>query len=705
MGQTNIARLYSRTMRDSSTSPVQSTPSTESSACSVLSHENGKHLEIAVIESTMMVHEYDSKKQRRVRKALTVFNVIVEDKHQNLSLIRYVPDFVEFDKMIKLHYRKCKLSLPPLSEPDLGVDGKRARTLRSFILSLSKLRYVKPNSEKIEWYLRRCALDPFISRSSLFRDFLSAQRDEDSVGSKDGVQHYVNRQWQENQQSILAQDDVFSLDPPTQIQESTVPQAILPPTPAPLEWQPASSTSESLSTASSESMHSMRSDSIVYSTIEDRSNSAPMSISDEGIIEDEDPLPPQRVTIQDFQFIKVLGKGCMGKVLLVRHLRTSRLLALKAISKEWVITQSEVEHTRMERNILTTIAHIRHPFLVKLHHSFQDASQLFLVLDYHVGGDLATQLAKFTRFTPDRARLYTAEIVLGLQELHRLGILYRDLKPENILLAADGHIILTDFGLSKQFTPGINNDDHQTRTFCGTAEYLSPELLRGEDYAFAVDFWSLGTILYEMLTGVTPFWADTHAEMYNRIVEDPLEFPEDFEPVTANFISGLLQRDPANRLGAGPEGPITIRSHPYFDTLSWSEVFYKRTRPPYVPLVRSETDFSNFDRDFLEMTPRLSPPNEDALLTQSVQQAFHGYSYTNESQYLDNISNGSYRSKYSYHGSSDMYDQYTESDIQPHDYYRDHVDEPSDYGTGEENMSIHHHQSRPASSFTSSEGN
>ncbi|KAI9011957.1 kinase-like domain-containing protein [Phycomyces nitens] len=698
-------------MRDSLASPVQSPPSTGSSACSVLSHENGKHLEIAVIESTMMVYEYDVKKQRRVRKALTVFNVIVEDKQRNLSLVRYVPDFIEFDKMIKLHYRKCKLSLPPLSEPDLGVDGKRARTLRSFILSLSKLRYVKPNSEKIEWYLRRCALDPFISRSSLFRDFLSAQREEDSVGSKDGVQCLVNRQVQENQQSLLAQDDVFSLDPRTQIQP-TVPQAILPPSPAPLEWQPATSTSESLSTASSESMnsmhsmHSMRSmrsmhsDSMRYSTIEDRSNSAPMSITDEGIIEDEDP--PQSVTIQDFQFIKVLGKGCMGKVLLVRHLRTSRLLALKAISKEWVIAQGEVEHARMERNILTTIAHIRHPFLVKLHHSFQDSSQLFLVLDYHVGGDLATQLAKFTRFTPDRARLYTAEIVLGLQELHGLGILYRDLKPENILLAADGHIVLTDFGLSKQFTTASDGDDYRTRTFCGTAEYLSPELLRGEDYAFAVDFWSLGTILFEMLTGVTPFWADTYTVMYNRIMEDPLEFPEDFEPVTANFIIGLLERNPADRLGAGPEGPITIRSHPYFDSLCWSDVFYKRTRPPYVPLVRSETDFSNFDRDFLEMTPRLSPPNGDALLSQSVQQAFQGYSYTNESQCLDNISSGSYRSKYSYHGSSDMYDQYTESDIQPHDYYRDHVDEPSDYGTGEENMSQYQ---RHSSSFTSSEAN
>ncbi|KAI7865539.1 kinase-like domain-containing protein [Spinellus fusiger] len=662
-----------------------------SSSCSVLSHGGGKHLEIAVIESTLMVHEVDTKKQLRVRRARTVFNVIVEDKHQNLSLVRYVPDFVEFDKKIKRHYRKCKLSLPPLIEPTLDLSiNKKKRSLRGFFLSLSKLRYVKPNSEKIEWYLSQCALDPFIGRSSLFRDFLSAQREEDSIASKDRVQHYVDQQWQEQQQRTVQEDLFPSTD------------AHSPPSTQPHDWQP----SPSASLHSEEATHSKQ-----VTVRYPASSVADKGIVDEGIVdeeggegeregggEEEESSPVPTITIQDFQFIKVLGKGCMGKVLLVRHLRTSRLLALKAISKEWVITQREIEHTRMERDILTTVAHIRHPFLVRLHHSFQDASQLFLVLDYHVGGDLATQLAKFTRFTPDRARLYTAEILLGMQELHRLGILYRDLKPENILLASDGHIVLTDFGLSKQFSPGSSEQDQRTRTFCGTAEYLAPEILRSEDYAYAVDFWSLGTILYEMLTGVTPFWAETHAEMYRRVVEDALEFPEDFDEVTADFISGLLERDPSARLGTGPEGPITIRSHPYFDALDWSAVYCKRISPPYVPLVRSETDFSNFDQDFLQMTPRLSPANNETILSQSVQQAFQGYSYTNDSYGMS----GSYYSKYTHE--SDLYDQYTESDVQMHDYYRESGTMASDDGTGEEMTMSSLERRRPSLSYGSWDG-
>ncbi|KAG0175075.1 hypothetical protein DFQ28_008561 [Apophysomyces sp. BC1034] len=337
-----------------------------------------------------------------------------------------------------------------------------------------------------------------------------------------------------------------------------------------------------------------------------------------------------RVTIQDFQFIKVLGKGCMGKVLLVRTHHSPRLYALKAISKAWVITQREIEQAKMERNILSGIAKIRHPFLIKLHHSFQDANQLFLLMDYHAGGDLATQLAVFVKFTPERCKLYTAEILLGLQELHRLGILYRDLKPENILLSAQGHLVLTDFGLSKQFVPGLSIDDQRTRTFCGTPEYLAPEILHSEEYSYEVDYWSLGTILYEMLTGTTPFWANSPTEMYRRVLEDDLEFPEDVDIITADFIAGLLEREPSRRLGTtAGGGPASVRCHPYFGRLNWSAVYDKRIPPPYVPQLQSETDFSHFDLDFLRMTPKLSSTINDTL-SETIQLAFRGYSY-NES--------------------------------------------------------------------------
>lgn len=239
---------------------------------------------------------------------------------------------------------------------------------------------------------------------------------------------------------------------------------------------------------------------------------------------------------------------------------------------------------------------------------------------------------------------------------------FRDLKPENILLAADGHIVLTDFGLSKQFASADGMDTQKTGTFCGTAEYLAPEILRSEEYTYAVDFWSLGTILYEMLVGITPFWCENHAEMYRRVLEDPLEFPEDFDPVTKDFIASLLQREPTLRLGTGPEGPSRIRSHPYFEGLDWSDVYHKRIRPPYVPHLRSETDVSHFDQDFLRMTPRLSPVMNAEILSQSVQQVFQGYSYINDSS----VYTGSF---------PEQRDYYSDSDIQPSDFHRDGGDE------------------------------
>lgn len=210
---------------------------------------------------------------------------------------------------------------------------------------------------------------------------------------------------------------------------------------------------------------------------------------------------------------------------------------------------------------------------------------------------------------------------------------YRDLKPENILLAADGHLVLTDFGLSKQFYQGAG---HRTGTFCGTAEYMAPEILMSKDYSYAVDYWSLGTIMYEMMTGVTPFWAETHAEMYARVLQDPLEFPEDFDPVAANLITGLLEREPHRRLGAGIDGPSSVRSHPYFSTLNWSDVYNKRIRPPYIPQFSSETDVHNFDPEFVGMSPRLSPVNHDSVL----EHQFHGYSFVNESV-ISSLSNPS----------------------------------------------------------------
>ncbi|EIE91533.1 hypothetical protein RO3G_16244 [Rhizopus delemar RA 99-880] len=294
-------------------------------------------------------------------------------------------------------------------------------------------------------------------------------------------------------------------------------------------------------------------------------------------------IPPLPTTLDDFDLIKVLGKGCIGKVLLVKSKRDQQLYALKAIQKSWVLKQKEFMHTKAERDILVRQRY--QPFLIHLHHVFQTPSTLFLLLDYHPGGDIATRLSTVSRFTAEQTRFYAAEIIQGLSVLHKQGIVYRDLKPENVLISRDGHIVLTDFGLSKMFTKE-NMDEHDvplTSTFCGTAEYLAPEILLGEPYTFVVDFWSLGTLLFEMLAGRTPFWAETHMDMYRRVIEDPLDFPPSWDYDTCSLLSGLLEKEANERLGWGEDGIDDIKAHSYFDTVDWNLVIERRLIPPYVP--------------------------------------------------------------------------------------------------------------------------
>jgi serine/threonine protein kinase len=195
-------------------------------------------------------------------------------------------------------------------------------------------------------------------------------------------------------------------------------------------------------------------------------------------------------------------------------------------------------------------------------------------------------------------------------------------------------LVLTDFGLSKQFYDGLSLEEQRTETFCGTAEYLAPEILNQQPYSYEVDYWSLGMILYEMLNGVTPFWDENRDEMYRKIRQDPLQFPAHFDIETATFIARLLKRDPSRRLGSGPDGALRVRLDPYFSCIDWDLIYAKRIKPPYVPNLYSETDFSHFDSEFLQLTPRLSPVSSDYMLSQSLDRAFEGYSYTNREERL-----------------------------------------------------------------------
>ncbi|KAI8636615.1 kinase-like domain-containing protein [Parasitella parasitica] len=597
-----------------------------------------KQPNIGVIETTMLYRSADGPKERLI----SVFTLFVEEPSRHLILIRFYEDFEEFDKRIKRYYKKFKVSLPKLRrdrEQQAVATGSisrrssissnlsnqsnnslRQKLLYSFSKKSTHLLTRKSNSDKIERYLRHCVNDPTIQSCSLFKEFLQPQRDEDNTIPKELVQSLV----EEQHISMLSNIDSIS----NNVSQHREINTACGPTPPPDKLQvltpPSDHDNTSFLSYSSFSIpppsSSQRPQSFIqpHRDLSGTSNITSSSFSTE--------IP---VTIQDFQLIKVIGRGCMGKVLLVRHRSSSRLLALKAISKKAVVEQSQIIHIKAEQQILADIASIHHPFLIKLHYSFQDLNQLFLVLDYHVGGDLATQLRVNHCLPPERCRFYTAEIVLGIQELHRLGILYRDLKPENILLTADGHLVLTDFGLSKQFYDGLSLEQQRTDTFCGTAEYLAPEILNEKPYSYEVDYWSMGTILFEMLTGITPFWAENRDDMYRRIRQDPLQFPEFIDIETADFIARLLKRDPHKRLGSGPDGPIRVRSDPYFEFIDWNLIYAKRIKPPYIPKLYSETDFSHFDSEFLRMTPRLSPVGSEYMLSQSLDHAFEGYSYTN----------------------------------------------------------------------------
>lgn len=346
-----------------------------------------------------------------------------------------------------------------------------------------------------------------------------------------------------------------------------------------------------------------------------------------------------RWQLNEFELIKVIGKGCMGKVLLVREKGTTNYYAMKSIHKKTIVNQREIEHSLSERHILTQLSLANHPFLVRMYGCFQSTSELFYLFKYYSGGDLAMQLAIYRNFSLDRVKFYAAEIILALEALHSFGVIYRDLKPENILLDKDGHVALTDFGLSKQLVDSViaseQSSDGLTRTFCGTAEYLAPEILLGQAYSSAVDWWSFGTLIYEMIVGITPFWSENPMEMYHKIVNAPLVFPNEFLTsdnseilLVKDFLSKLLTRNPSTRLSMEK-----VKRHAWLEDVNWRAYMDKAVQPPYVPqfpanntLAKDSSDkaFVYFDEEFTKLPAELTPMES---LTASMQLPFKGFSY------------------------------------------------------------------------------
>lgn len=287
-----------------------------------------------------------------------------------------------------------------------------------------------------------------------------------------------------------------------------------------------------------------------------------------------------KLSIDDFELLKLVGKGSFGKVMQVRKKDTNRIYAVKTIRKAKIISRAEVTHTLAERSVL---AQINNPFIVPLKFSFQSPEKLYFVLAFVNGGELFYHLTKEGRFDINRSRFYTAELLCALECLHGFNVIYRDLKPENILLDYQGHIALCDFGLCKLEM----KDEDRTNTFVGTPEYLAPELLKGEGYNKTVDWWTLGVLLYEMLTGLPPFYDEVTNEMYRKILTAPLNFPgyDVVPPAAKDLLTKLLNRNPAERLGAN--GSMEIKSHPFFHGIDWKKLLQRKYEPTFKPHVVS----------------------------------------------------------------------------------------------------------------------
>lgn len=316
----------------------------------------------------------------------------------------------------------------------------------------------------------------------------------------------------------------------------------------------------------------------------------------------------RKMTADDFEPITCLGKGSFGTVLLVRHKSTGILYAQKQFTKASLTVHKRlVEQTKTERTILESVN--RHPFVVKLFYAFQDHEKLYLILEYAQGGELFTHLAMERMFKEDAAAFYMAQMVLALEHLHcNVGVIYRDLKPENCLLDSDGHLVLTDFGLSKVAVGG----EDRCNSSLGTIDYMAPEVIQGKSYGKACDWWSLGALGFDLLTGSPPFKGNNHAKITEKILKQKLMLPYFLGPDSKDLLIRLLRKDPAKRLGYHIQKDIkTIKGHRFFRNIDWKALERREIEPPILPVVTDPALAENFSADFtsLSLSPMVSTMN------------------------------------------------------------------------------------------------
>ncbi|KAL9596277.1 MAG: hypothetical protein Q9219_005907 [cf. Caloplaca sp. 3 TL-2023] len=353
--------------------------------------------------------------------------------------------------------------------------------------------------------------------------------------------------------------------------------------------------------------------------------------------ENSRPLPPDQIAdsprnkelatssrqlrVQDFELIKTLGTGTFARVWLAclaggsRNSKDCKVFALKILRKADIIRLKQVEHIQNERNTLAAVA--GHPFITTLITTFSDRDSLYMLLDYCPGGEVFRYLRRAQKFDLNTARFYAAEIVLILEFLHNVqGIAYRDMKPENILIDAEGHLKLVDFGFAKKV------ETRETYTLCGTPEYLAPEVIRNSGncrsvsplfkpdpapwravfnsnlkpgHGTAVDWWAFGILVFEFLVGNPPFWDNNPMKIYEKICIGKIKFPADMDPDARSLISGLCSVNPTQRLGNLSGGVDRVKSHPFFASIDWDALYYRKIKGPIIPKLRHPADASNFD--------------------------------------------------------------------------------------------------------------
>ncbi|KAM3187879.1 hypothetical protein ACTXT7_001376 [Hymenolepis weldensis] len=321
-----------------------------------------------------------------------------------------------------------------------------------------------------------------------------------------------------------------------------------------------------------------------------------------------------RLRFDDFRLVAVLGQGNFGKVLLAEHKPSNAYMALKTFKKAELLREDNVDTLKIEKRVLLTVSQTRHPCFVHMLACMQKPDYAIIVLEYMPGGDLMQHIQR-GKFSEQQTAFYAASVVLGLEFLHDNNIIYRDLKLENLLLTLKGYLKLLDFGLCKE---GMGPND-RTDTFCGTPEFVAPEMIIGNGYTRAIDWWCLGVLIYEMIVGKCPFAGATDQVLYNNIMRQEPRIPVNVSAKATDIIKRFMQKNPAQRLGAIAGGTIAIKKHPFFADTDFEGILMQRVKPPFVPKIRNLEDVSNFDTRYTKTVPRLSmtdrslSPRDDML--------------------------------------------------------------------------------------------